>query len=110
MGIKKMKVCEICGKKDFKNRKDNHHLIPKSKGGWCKERVWLCVECHTMLHIAESKGLCELPKKTDRRFRVENSRTKGLMDRGSRISVSGINHDTIKEIRIIINKLRELPM
>jgi len=83
--IKKKKVCEICGKRDFKNRKDNHHTIPRKNGGLGKGRVWLCVECHTMLHIAEHKGLCELPKKTDRKFYVENSRTKGLMDKASEI-------------------------
>jgi len=81
---KRRKICLICSKKDFKNRKDNHHVIPRYKGGLGKGRVWLCTECHTMLHIAESKGLCEFPEKTLRVFHVENSRTKGLMDTASK--------------------------
>ncbi len=82
---KRNKVCVICEKKDFKNRKDNHHIIPRKKDGLGKGRVWLCTECHTMLHIAESKGLCELPSETDRKYYVENSRTYGLMKKVERL-------------------------
>ena len=76
---KRKKTCVVCGKIDFKNRKDNHHVIPRYKNGAGKGRVWLCTECHTMLHLAESKGLCELPEKTNRKFYVKNSRTAGLV-------------------------------
>ncbi len=80
---KKRKICGICNKIDFKNRKDNHHLIPRHKNGIGKGRVWLCTECHTFLHLAESKGFCELPSETSRKFFVENSRVKGLIDQAS---------------------------
>lgn len=77
--------CEICDKKDFKNRKPNHHIIPRSKEGLGKGRVWLCTECHTMLHIAEAKGLCKLPENTSRIYTVENSRTLGLMEKAKKL-------------------------
>jgi len=89
METKRKKTCAICSKIDYKNRKDNHHIIPRHKGGLGKGRIWLCTECHTMLHIAESKGLCELPSKTNRKFIVQNSRTLGLMKRAVSTGLGG---------------------
>ena len=82
---KKTKVCQICGKRDFKNRKDNHHKIPRKNGGLEKGRVWLCTECHTMLHIAEHKGLCYLPTGNKDEYIMRNSRTAGLVSKTQEI-------------------------
>ena len=82
--VKGKNKCAICGKVKFTNRKPNHHVIPKKHGGAGIKgnRVWLCAECHIMLHIAEKKGLCSLPEEQPKSLLIgENTRTKLLMDK-----------------------------
>jgi hypothetical protein len=58
------KVCMVCGNTKYAWRRGNHHVIPVKHGGkhLKNNRVWLCTRCHSLLHTAEQKGLCELPK------------------------------------------------
>ena len=63
MSEKKLKICVLCSKEEMKNRKGNHHIIPRKYGGagLKNNRVWLCSHCHAFLHTAEQVGLCKLP-------------------------------------------------
>lgn len=55
--MKQIKYCILCRKE----AKKSHHIIPRrelSNG----MTTYLCESCHFILHQAEFRGLCKLPK------------------------------------------------
>lgn len=55
------KFCNICNLDENVNRQKNHHIIPRRLNTHSTIKIWLCRFCHSMLHKAESMGLCKLP-------------------------------------------------
>jgi hypothetical protein len=53
-----MENCIICKKP----AKKSHHLIPHREKLSHGLKTYLCTDCHKILHIAELRGLCKLPK------------------------------------------------
>ena len=49
-----MKECYICGAKEDLQE---HHIIPRSKGGENTKTITLCYSCHCKSHGRDSKGL-----------------------------------------------------
>ncbi len=49
-----MKECYVCGTKEDLQE---HHIIPRSKGGENTKTITLCYSCHCKSHGRDSKGL-----------------------------------------------------
>lgn len=62
MHNKNIEYCEICGEREFVNRKPPHHVVPRRLNTNSTLRIWLCRECHVLIHKAEFKGICRLPR------------------------------------------------
>ncbi len=62
---KKTYFCELCKNIEIVNRGKNHHIIPRRLNTKSKLKVWLCKGCHIIIHNAEMKGLCKLPKSNE---------------------------------------------
>jgi 5-methylcytosine-specific restriction protein A len=51
--------CELCERKGVPLTR--HHLIPKARGGKDGPTVWLCPDCHALLHQMYDE--CEITRR-----------------------------------------------
>lgn len=44
-------VCELCGREaPSAVYMERHHLVPVSRGGKHKEKIWTCIDCGDQIH------------------------------------------------------------
>ena len=85
-----MKECYVCGAKEDLQE---HHIIPRSKGGENTKTITLCYSCHCKSHGRDSKGL-------DHSRLVSEGIKKKIAEKGHWGNTKGIGLDKARQARI----------